>query len=102
MILVVTLTVHVSMVEQFRAYERQAARIMAAHGGAIERSVVISAKNGSDVLQEIHLVRFPDEHSLAGYRADPGLAAIAHLREEAIARTEVMVGEEGPNYGTAP
>jgi hypothetical protein len=40
LVLVVTLTVRPESLEDFRTFERSAARIMADHGGRIERTVV--------------------------------------------------------------
>ena len=44
-------------------------------------------------------MRFPDEAALRAYRADPELAALAALRESAIAATEIWTGTDGPVYG---
>jgi hypothetical protein len=44
-------------------------------------------------------VRFRDAAALRAYRADPELAALAPLREAAIAATELWTGVDGPRYG---
>lgn len=44
---------------------------------------------------------FPDEEALASYRADENLARVAHLREAAVVKTEILVGEDGPDYARA-
>jgi len=99
--LVVILTVRCGAVEEFRAFERGAARVMARYGGAIERAVVVPPEEGSELLKEIHIVTFPDEQARAAYRADPELRSIAHLRDAAVVKTEVLIGEDGPDYQVA-
>lgn len=85
------------MLGMFREFEHQAAAIMARYGGAIERSVVIPAKDDEE-LKEIHIVTFPDEQAFLEYRQDKDIAAVAHLREQSVAGTEIMIGENGPAY----
>ena len=47
---------------------------------------------------EIHIVSFPGPEQLEAYRGDTELAKLAPLRQAAIARTEVIIGEEGEPY----
>ncbi len=101
MTLIVILTVRRVSLEAFRAYERRAASVMARHGGAIERVVVITPPEGAESLREVHVVTFPGPEAFAAYRADPELAALAPLRAASVLDTEVWVGEEGPAYGRA-
>ena len=98
MTLVVILTVRGEAIDKFRIFERQAARVMAKHGGAIERTVVIPPVRPGEVLKEIHIVTFPNEQALEAYREDSDLKQLAHLREEAVVQTEIFVGEDGPDY----
>ena len=98
MTLVVTLTVKRDRLEDFRAFERHAAAVMAAHGGRIERTVVAPAEGRADLLIEVHVVTFPDAAAFAAYRADPRLSAIAHLRDGAVVSTHILPGEDGPDY----
>jgi uncharacterized protein (DUF1330 family) len=100
-LVVAVLTVRRTRAEALRRFETAAAKIMARHGGAIERTVVIDASPGDDAetFRELHLVRFPDEAALRAYRADPELAALAALREAAIVATEIWTGTDGPTYG---
>lgn len=108
MTLVAVLTVRAGAVEQFRAYERRAATIMARHGGRIERTVVVGHEaDGDDAgdgapLKEIHLVTFPDAQAFAAYQADPELAALAPMRDGAVASAELLVGQPGPDYRPTP
>jgi len=101
MLLVVILTVRPEALDAFRAFERQAARIMARHGGRIERAIVIPPGPPGPSFKEVHLVSFPSPEALAAYRADPALQALTPLRETAVLNTEIWVGEEGPQYGNA-
>jgi hypothetical protein len=96
--LVATLSVRRDAVEQFRQYERTAARVMRQYGGVIAHTVAAPAKDPA-LLEEIHLVTFPDAHAFAAYQRDPELAEAAPLRAASIAATQVVIGEEGPRYG---
>ena len=98
MTLVVILTVRSEAVDKFRIFEQQAARVMAKHGGAIERTVVIAPARPGEVLKEIHIVTFPNAQALGAYREDSDLKQVAHLRDEAVVQTEMFVGEDGPDY----
>jgi uncharacterized protein (DUF1330 family) len=95
---VAILTVRRSELEAFRAFERHAAGVMAAHGGRIERTVVVSVADAPELVREIHVVTFPDARAFEAYRDDARLGELAHLRESAVVSTEVFVGEDGPEY----
>jgi uncharacterized protein (DUF1330 family) len=96
--IVAILTVRRGELEKFRAFERHAAAVMAAHGGRIERTVVV-AGDSPELLKEIHVVTFPEERAYRAYQQDPRRAELAHLRAAAVVSTEVLVGEDGPDYG---
>jgi uncharacterized protein (DUF1330 family) len=102
-LVVAVLTVRRARTDELRRFETAAARIMARHGGAIERTVVLDdppgGAPGQATFRELHLVRFPDEAAHRAYRADPELAALAALRAEAIEATEIWTGTDGPVYG---
>ena len=97
MVLVAVLTVRRSQLDTFRTYERHAARVMAMHGGFVERTVVVDDGTG-DNFREIHVVTFPDAAHWAAYRVDPSLTARAAERERAVVSTEVLAGVDGPTY----
>jgi hypothetical protein len=97
--IVAILVVRRRALEPFRVFERHAAGVMAAHGGRIERTVVVPVADSPDLLREIHVVTFPDARSFQAYREDGRLADLAHLREASVVSTEVFVGEDGPDYG---
>lgn len=96
-VLVVTLTVRTESIGDFRAFERAAARIMADHGGRIERTVIVPDE-GDEPWREIHMVRFPDAAALAAYRDDDRLKALAEQRDRAVIQTSILQGTDGPDY----
>ena len=101
MTLVVILTVRKEAIDKFRAFEKKAATVMAKYGGAIERTVVVAPAGKEDLLKEIHIVTFPDEQAFLAYRQDEELQDVASLRAESVVHTELMIGQDGPDYGSA-
>jgi len=81
----------------FESFERQAAAIMAGHGGHVETVVRCGGEGGAPF--EVHVVSFPDAAAAGAYRADPRLAKLLPLRERVIARTEVWAGQQRSAYG---
>lgn len=98
MTLVAILTVRRAALDDFRAFERHAAAVMARHGGRIERTVVVPLSGAPELLKEVHVVTFPDGRAFEAYRADPRRDELAHLRAAAVVHTEVLAGEDGPSY----
>jgi len=94
--LVAILTVRKSVVDTFRTFEKRAAAVMAAHGGRIERTVVVNGDGAADLFKEIHVVTFPSAAAFAAYRGDERLRELARLRAAAVVHTEVLVGEDRP------
>ena len=92
-LVVAILTIRPGAADRFREFETRAARILARHGGSMERTVAVE-----DAQREVHLLRFPSQDAYAEYRADAELASLAELRSESIAHTEILVGREGPRY----
>jgi hypothetical protein len=101
MTLVAVLCVRPHTLEQFRAFERQAAGIMSHYGGRIERTVVIPPAAPEQLLREVHIATFPDAEAFDRYRADPRLSALASVREQCVISTELWIGEDGPDYALA-
>jgi hypothetical protein len=98
-VLLVKLFIHPGRAAEFHRFETQAARIMRRHGGRIDRVIRPTGGAPGDPLpHEIHVVSFTSVVGLETYRADPELAALAPLREAAIARTEITVGTEVEAY----
>lgn len=94
--LVVLLFVEPDRVGEFEEFERQAATIMARHGGRIERRIEVRTDGDPDRPYEVHIVSFPDEHALDRYRADPEIRSLEALRERAIRRTEIWPVRPSP------
>jgi uncharacterized protein (DUF1330 family) len=98
-VLVVRLFIHPGREAEFRRFETEAARIMARHGGRIEHAIRPTGPAGEHPLpHEIHVLSFPGADRFEAYRADPELGALAALRQAAIARTEITVGEPVEPY----
>ena len=98
-VLVASLFIHPGREVEFRQFEVEAARIMKKYGGQIERVIRPTASGAAEALpHEIHIVTFPSREQFAAYRADQDLASFAALRQVAIARTDVVMGEEGEPY----
>jgi hypothetical protein len=97
MVIVAVLEVYRSELDRFREYERTAARIMRAHDGDIERSVVVDDP-ARDRLTEIHVIRFASHMAFDAYRANDELRALQPLRDTLIASTSLFVGSDGPTY----
>jgi hypothetical protein len=95
--LVVSIWLKGDDVPGFEEFERQAAMLMAGHGGRVENVVRCGGANGAPF--EVHVVSFPDTAAMQAYRADPRLAKLLPLRERVIARTEIWVGEQRSPYG---
>jgi uncharacterized protein (DUF1330 family) len=83
--LIVNLWLKEPDIPAFEAFERQAAAVMARHGGRVESVVRCSGAAGEPF--EVHVVTFPDAAALAAYREDPRMADLRPLRERVIART---------------
>jgi uncharacterized protein (DUF1330 family) len=98
-VLVAILGVRPAALEQFRAYERQAATIMRKYGGAIARTVAVNQAATDTLMREVHVVTFPSAEAFAAYREDPELAQAAPLRQAAIEETQILIGTDGPAYG---
>ena len=99
LVLVVSLWLRDGDVPGFEEFERQAARLMARHGGRIERAIRRSAGAGSpDDPFEVHIVTFPTPAAFAAYRADPDTSLLAPLRETLIARTMIVAGHDVEGY----
>lgn len=98
-LLVVSLYVRPGREQELRDFETQAARVMARHGGRIETVIRPTASPSAEPLPyEIHLVSFPSMERFDSYRSDPALAGLAALREQAMARTTVVIGREVEPY----
>ena len=98
-VLVVNLFVRPGGEAAFREFEAAAARLMRRYGGQIDRVIrpISSAREGP-LPHEVHVLAFPSLEQFEAYKADQDLAKLSPLRQSAIARTEMTVGEEGEPY----
>ena len=98
-LIVAQLFIHPGREGEFRRFETEAVRIMRKHGGCIEKVIRPTVAVQQELLPyEVHLLSFPSMEQFAAYKADADLAKLADLRQSAIARTEVLIGEEGEPY----
>ena len=86
-------------VAEFEAFERRVAKIQARHGGRIDRAIRATSPQANAAEPfEVHVVSFPDDASVAAYRADPETRALADERAGIIARTVIVEGAEVGGY----
>ena len=86
--------------DEYERFEAEASRIMARHGGLIERRMATTsgATDHDDVPDEVHLVSFPSPESFEAYRLDPELTPLAELRSRAIRRTVIWQSNDLPRF----
>jgi uncharacterized protein (DUF1330 family) len=70
------------------AYEDQVLRLVPEHGGHVLQRVRSSAAAGQPL--EIQILEFPSASALDEYMADGRRTALAGVRDQAIAKTEVI------------
>ena len=98
-IVVASLFIHSGREFEFRQFETEAASIMHKYGGRIAQVIHPTSSLTSEALPyEIHIVMFPSLERFEAYRNDADLAKLTSLREAAIARTSIIIGEEGEPY----
>lgn len=95
---VVSLWIHPGQDGAFEAFEREASRIMARHGGRIDSAVRVAKEGASDRPFEVHVVSFPDRTAADSYAADPETMELRRRRAEIVARTEVLEGRAAGPY----
>ncbi len=93
---IVNLWIHPGQEAAFEAFERDAARIIARHGGRIDSAVRIDGKG--DLPFEVHVVSFPDPAAADSYAADPETLSLRTRRAAIIVRTEFLEGREAGPY----
>lgn len=97
-VLVVSLWIHPGQECAFEAFERDAARVMAKHGGRIDQAVRVAQDGAGDAPFEVHCVSFPDRAAAEAYASDPEMPGMLHRRAAIIARTERLVGRMAGPY----
>jgi uncharacterized protein (DUF1330 family) len=96
--LVVSLWLKTDDIAGFESFERSAARVMATHGGRIDRVIRSADAERADGPFEVHVVSFPNWSAFDAYRADPAFKALLPQRERLIGRTEIWRGEPRASY----
>jgi uncharacterized protein (DUF1330 family) len=98
-ILVVQLFIQTNQEAKFQQYEQEAAQIMQKYQGQIEKVIrPISTEQCQEQPDEVHIVWFPSLGQFELYRQDPDLVKLAELRQSAISRTEIIIGQESNPY----
>ena len=95
---IVSLWVRPDQEAAFEAFECEAARNMARHGGRIDQAVRLDPTKGDATPYEVHIVSFPDEAAAESYASDPATLALRERRGSIISRTEVVTGREAGPY----
>lgn len=98
--LIALLYVDSERLEEYERFERETSRIMARHGGRIERRVAVEPIPDAtgDTPHEVHVVTFPSAESFAAYRRDPDTTALSDLRNRAIRKTVLWHGRDLPGF----
>lgn len=94
---VVSLWIYPGQETAFAAFEREAAAIMASHGGRIDRAIRIR-EAGSESPYEVHILVFPDDSAFEAYRSDPRILQLAQRRSGIIAKTITLDGQFAGPY----
>ena len=101
--LVVSIWIRPGQEAAFEAFEHQAARRMAKHGGRIDAAVRTAPKGVATgpeeaTAYEVHIVSFPDKAAADSYANDPETLAIREERAAIISLTMVVPGREAGPY----
>jgi uncharacterized protein (DUF1330 family) len=70
------------------AYEDQVLALLADHGARVRERVRTDQADGGPL--EVHLLEFPSDQALEDYLTDDRRVALAHERDLAIARTQIL------------
>ena len=99
LVIIAHLFIHPGQEAAFRAFESQALARFRAHGGEVLAAFRPQPNaDGAPIPYEIHILRIGSADAFAAYRADPALLALADLRGQAIARTEIFLSLEIVGY----
>ena len=95
---VVSIWIHPGQEAAFGAFEREAARRMAVHGGRIDlavRTAQPGSAPGPESLEpyEVHVISFPDMAAADAYASDPATHALMEKRAAIIALTTRGCGQ---------
>ena len=89
--LCVLLWAHDGRDAELSAYEDKVLGLLAEHDGhVIQRARTMAGNGSSDLPTEVQMLRFGSDTALDGYMQDARREALAGVRDEVIAMTEVM------------
>lgn len=75
--------------DRLSAYEDEVLALLPEYGGAVTSRV---QRIGTDEQQpyEVQVIELPDQAAMDGYLADPRRTALSSVRDEVVARTEIV------------
>lgn len=100
--LVVAIKINAGRQAEYERFENTVAKIIARHGGAVERRIAVEPGSDASRPHEMHIVTFPDRAAFERYRADPEVATLAAQRAEAIRETTYWMGVDLVPFGASP
>jgi len=100
--IVVGIRINAGREAEYERFENTVAKIVARHGGAVERRIALEPGSDSSRPHEVHIVTFPDRATFQTYRADPEVATLAAQRAEAIQETTYWIGADLVPFGAPP
>lgn len=84
---------------EFRQYEQKALDIFRRHGGEIMAAFVPAPREpGTDVPDEIQILRIPDRARFEAFMRDPDRVKLSEERAAVIRRTETYLSEDLIEY----
>ena len=79
-------------------FEHKVIPVVRAHGGQLLSAFRPQADAAGGCPDEVHVLRFPSREHFAAYRADPIHEALRPMREQVIARSEILLADESIDY----
>jgi len=99
LVIIAHLFIHPGQEAAYRAFEEQALACFRSHRGEVLAAFRPRPNaDGSPTPYEIHVLHIGSEEAFAAFRADPALVALAALRAQAIAHSEIFLSEEVVTY----
>jgi uncharacterized protein (DUF1330 family) len=71
-------------------YEDDVLALVPVHGGRVLSRVRALPGQDAALPTEVQVIEMPDDDALAAYMSDPARAALADVRDRAVARTDVV------------
>ena len=99
--LVVGIKINVGREVEYERFENTVAKIIARHGGSIERRIALEPGDDASRPDEVHIVTFPDRAAFERYRADPDIPRLAAQRADVIQDTTYWIGADLVPFGAS-